>query len=451
MLFSSLTFLIWFLPAVILLHAIVPARAKNTLLLAASVFFYAWGEIAYVPLVLASMLLNYLFGRGCASTRKGLRMLSLLLSLAVNFGALIYFKYAAFLLTTIGLASIAPSVALPLGISFYTFQTQAYVIDVHRGKVPPEPNFINYATFILLFPQLIAGPIVLYTDVQKELRQRTINVEGLEMGMAGFVAGLSSKVLLANPLGAMWASIQALPEVTSLTAWLGILAFGLQIYFDFAGYSLMAIGMGRMLGFRFPKNFDHPYASRSIREFWRRWHMTLGGWFREYVYFPLGGSRKGAGRTVLNLFIVWALTGLWHGASWNFVAWGLWFFVFLVLERFAIGRWLDRHRVWALAYTLLVVFVGWALFAHDSLAEAAAFIARMFSFSWGTEWRFPLWNNAVLLVISILACLPGLMGWVKARLARIAWLRVAVMMAALLLCIAGLVNADYNPFLYFRF
>lgn len=451
MLFSSLTFLVWFLPLVILLHMIVPWRMKNIVLLAASVFFYAWGEIAYVPLVLASMLVNYAFGFGCAAKGKWLRRVSLLASLLVNIGALVYFKYATFFLSIIGLGGLAPAVALPLGISFYTFQTQAYVVDVYRRKVPPERNFIDYATFILLFPQLIAGPIVLYTDVRRELKNRQVSAFGLESGMQLFIVGLSSKVLLANALGAMWEQIQALPSPSSIAAWLGIIAFGLQIYFDFAGYSLMAIGMGKMMGFQFPRNFNHPYASRSIRDFWRRWHMTLGGWFREYVYIPLGGSRKGPARNIVNLLIVWLLTGLWHGASWNFVAWGLWFFLFLVLERYWLGRWLDRHRRWALVYTLAVVFIGWVLFAHESLLEAWQYFLRMFSFSYSNDWLFPLRGNAVLLLISLVACLPTEMNTVSAVLERRPVLRTVSMLVLLCLCIAGLVGAEYNPFLYFRF
>ncbi len=451
MLFSSLTFLTWFLPAVVLLHCITPRRARNALLLAASVFFYAWGEIAYVPLVLLSMGANYGFGLLCAREGKWPRRVGLWLSLLVNIGALVYFKYAAFFLTAIGLGSIAPEVVLPLGISFYTFQTQAYVIDVFRRRVPKEPNFVDYATFILLFPQLIAGPIVLYTDVRRELKVRTVNAEGLETGMTAFIVGLASKVLLANPLGALWEAARALPSSSLPAAWLGIIAFGLQIYFDFAGYSLMAIGMGRMLGFRFPQNFDQPYTSRSIREFWRRWHMTLGGWFREYVYIPLGGSRGGTAATIRNLVIVWLLTGLWHGASWNFVAWGLWFCVFLLLERYAIGGFLARHPHLARAYVLLVVFVGWALFAAESLPDAGAYIVRMFTGALSGDFLFPLRNNAVLLVIALLACVPGILTRINALLGRNALLRTAVMTALLLLCVAGLVDADYNPFLYFRF
>ncbi|MDL2319105.1 MBOAT family protein [Eubacteriales bacterium OttesenSCG-928-A19] len=435
----------------ILLHMVLPVRARNAFLLCASVFFYAWGEITYVPLVVGSMLANYAFGYLCASRRAGVRHAGLAASLLLNMGALLYFKYAAFLLMSVGLGAIAPSVALPLGISFYTFQTQAYVIDVHRGKVEPERSFIDYATFILLFPQLIAGPIVLYTDVRRELKKRAVDAAGLEAGIATFVCGLAAKVLLANPLGALWETVHALAAPSTGAAWLGIAAYGLQIYFDFSGYSLMAIGMGRMLGFRFPRNFDHPYASRSIREFWRRWHMTLGSWFREYVYFPLGGSRRGKARTVLNLLVVWALTGLWHGASWNFLAWGLWFFVFLALERLAIGGWLARHRAIGLAYTLLVVFVGWALFAHESLTEAARYIGRMFAFAPGLDWRFPLRNNAVLLGVSLVACLPGVAGRVKGLLRGHAALRAACVLCVLLLCIAGLVGEEYNPFLYFRF
>lgn len=451
MLFSSLSFLVWFLPAVVLVHLVLPARARNAMLLAASVFFYAWGEMAYVPLVLASMAINYALGLGCSASCAWLRHASLALSLLVNFGALAYFKYAAFFLETVGLGAWAPEVSLPLGISFYTFQTQAYVVDVWRKKVPAEKNPVDYGAFILLFPQLIAGPIVLYTDVRRELKARSLDARALETGMALFIAGLAAKVLLANPLGALWERMRALEALSMPGAWLGVAGFGLQIYFDFAGYSLMAIGMGRMLGFRFPQNFDHPYAARSVREFWRRWHMTLSGWFRDYVYIPLGGSRRGTARTVWNLLLVWTLTGLWHGASWNFVLWGLWFFVFLVLERFALGGWLARHRAVGLAYTLVVVFLGWVLFAFESVADAAAYGARLFCFAGGTDWRYPLRDSAVLLLMAVLACMPPVAKRAWALLEAHAVLRAAVLALVLALCVAALVNAEYNPFLYFRF
>lgn len=436
------------------MHTIAPRRARNGVLLAASVFFYAWGEMRYVPLVLFSMLANYALGRACAADRPpARRKASLSASLLLNFGALLYFKYADFLLLNLGLAVYAPHVTLPLGISFYTFQTQAYVLDVYAGRVEPEPKLIDYATFILLFPQLIAGPIVLFQDVQKELKQRRITPEALEQGIGELILGLSAKVLLANPLGAMWKAACA-PGIASLSmpaAWLGITAFGLQIYFDFAGYSLMAIGMGHLLGFTFPKNFDHPYASRSIREFWRRWHMTLGYWFRTYVYIPLGGSRGGALRTVRNLLIVWLLTGLWHGASWNYVLWGLWFCLFLLIERRLPTEWLARHRALAWCYTLSVVWIGWVIFAHEALPEAAAFLRRLFSFASGADWPHLLRNNAVLLALAIAACVPSIAHWANRLLRRRAAFRLPVLLSLLILCVASLVQAGFNPFLYFRF
>ncbi|HIT68737.1 MAG TPA: MBOAT family protein [Candidatus Aphodomonas merdavium] len=451
MLFSSLTFLAYFLPAVVLLHLLAPARARNALLLAASVVFYAWGEIGYLPLVLLSMGVNWLLGRGAAGERQAVRRFALAASLLFNLGALFYFKYAAFFMDLAGLSAYAPQPSLPLGISFYTFQTQAYVVDVYRRKVPPERNFIDYATFILLFPQLIAGPIVLYEDVRERLKARSVSAGALEEGMCAFVTGLAAKVLLANPLGALWERMRALPDASMGAAWLGIAAFGLQIYFDFHGYSLMAIGMGRMFGFTFPRNFHHPYAAASVRAFWRRWHMTLGAWFREYVYLPLGGSRGGTAKTVRNLFIVWLLTGLWHGASVNFVLWGLWYFLLLALEHFFTGSFLARHKGLGHVYTLLAVLLGWVLFATDTPAEAAAFLQRMFTPLGGSGALYALRENAVLLSIAALCCIPGVCTSAQAKLSACPPVRAALFIGVLLLCIAALVAEDYNPFLYFRF
>lgn len=451
MLFSSLIFLLWFLPPVVLLHLLLPAKARNALLFCASVLFYAWGEIRYVPLVLASMLVNHFLGSCCASARPGLKKAAFALSLAVNFGALGFFKYAGFFLETLGLPELAPDLPLPLGISFYTFQTQAYVVDVYRGKIKPDRSLVDYGAFVLLFPQLIAGPIVLYTDISRELKRRTLSAEGLEEGVSLFITGLAYKVLLANPLGALWEGAKPAAASSSLAAWLGIIAFGLQIYFDFAGYSLMALGMGRMLGFRFPRNFDRPYAAWSVRGFWQRWHMTLSSWFRDYVYIPLGGNRRGKARTLLNLLFVWGLTGLWHGASWNFVVWGLWFFVFLALERAPFGGWLDAHRLFGRAYTLLVVLLGWVLFALESLPEALSYAGRMFGGGGAGEGLHLLRNNAVLLPLAVACCVPAVGDRVRRLFAAHAPFRACALFVTLALCVAALVNSDYNPFLYFRF
>ena len=451
MLFSSLTFLVFFLPCAVLAHLLLPAKTRNAFLLAASVFFYAWGEIRYVPLVVGSMLLNWAFGFGAASEKPRLRALSLTASLLVNFGALVFFKYASFFMNAVGLGAYAPQAALPLGISFYTFQTQAYVVDVYRRKVPAERNFIDYAAFILLFPQLIAGPIVLYEDVRRELKERAVTPAALEEGMSRFLAGLGAKTLLANPLGAVWETMRAADAVSAPYAWLGLIAFALQIYFDFYGYSLMAIGMGRMFGFHFPQNFDHPYSAASVQLFWRRWHITLGAWFREYVYIPLGGSRGGALKTLRNLFIVWTLTGLWHGASWNFVLWGLWYFALLAAERFVTGGFLRRHEGIGHVYTLLAVLLGWALFATDTPADAARLAARLFTPGLSRDVLFPLRENAVLLVAAIVCCVPKACAAVSGFFEKRPALRVCVMLCVLALCLAALVAEDYNPFLYFRF
>ena len=454
--FSTLPFLVYFLPVTLLLHLILPLRAQNAFLLLASAVAYAWGDIRHVPLILLSMLLNYGCGLGCGSGRRGMRIFSLGFSLTVNLGMLIYFKYAGFFLTAAGLGGIAPEIALPLGISFYTFQAQAYVVDVYRKATAPERNVVDYGAFMLMFPRLVAGPIIQYADVRREMKQRKMTAAGLEGGMMEFVAGLSAKVLLANPLGGLWKTAREMPGASSAALWLGIVAFGLQIYFDFGGYSLMAMGIGKMLGFRFPENFRHPYAARSIKEFWQRWHITLGNWFRNYVHLPLGGAlvkRKWGmyASYALSTLAVWFLTGLWHGAGWNFVAWGLWFFLLLMLERFALDKWLARHRRWALLYTLWAVWMGWVLFAHDSLPEAWAFAVRLYSFTPGMDWVFPLRGNAALLLVSVLCCVPPVTQSVWRVLKAHAALRAGLMLCALLLCVAGLVNAEYNPFLYFRF
>lgn len=451
MLFSSLTFVVWFLPVVIVVHRLLPFRFKNLFLLCASVFFYAWGEIAYVPLVLVSMGLNYGFGLMVARGTPGRRRLWLVLSVLFNFGALVYFKYAGFFLNVVGLGAFDPGVTMPLGISFYTFQTQGYVVDVYRGKVPPEKNIISLMTFILLFPQLIAGPIVLYTDVRNELKVRTLPAETMDRGMAQFIIGLSSKVLLANPLGALAASVAAQPNSSAPAMWLGTLAGVFQLYFDFAGYSQMAIGMGNMLGFRFPKNFDHPLAANSMRGFWRRWHMTLGVWLRDYIYIPLGGSRCGRLRTVFNLFVVWFLSGLWHGADYNHILWGLWFFVFVALERGRFGAFVDRHPRFGFAYTQLAFLLAWPLFHYSLLAETASHYARMFTPAFATDVLYLLRGNAVLLMLAALCCAPAFLRRVSAWMQRSPALRVASLTTLLLLCMAALVNEAYNPFIYFRF
>ena len=451
MLFSSLTFLIWFLPTVLIVHTLLPQRWRNAFLLCASVFFYAWGEIRYVPLVLLSMTLKYFFGLQEGSGKRGKRKFWLVVSVLFNFGALVYYKYAGFLMDVLGLGAWAPVVVMPLGISFYTFQTQGYVVDVFRGKVPPEKNAINLMTFILLFPQLIAGPIVLYTDVAKELKVRPFLPEYFEKGMGQFIMGLAAKVLLANSLGALTEQVTLRAASSAPALWLATLAGVLQLYFDFAGYSQMAIGMGNMLGFRFPKNFDFPLSATSMRAFWRRWHMTLGVWLRDYVYIPLGGSRGKPWRTFLNLFVVWLFSGLWHGAYYNHVLWGLWFFLWIALERTRYGTFVDAHPGYGFVYTQLMFLIAWPLFHYSVPADALHHFTRMFSTVWSTDVLYLLRDHGVLLLIAVIACLRPVARHAAEWGRRWPVLRVAAGLTVLILCLAALVNENYNPFIYFRF
>lgn len=452
MLFSSLSFLIWFLPIVLILHALLPARMRNAFLLLASIFFYAWGEIRYVPLLLALMIGNYALGFLCGSKSGHWALFGLILTLLMNIGTLFYYKYSGWLMETFAVGfSGFKAPLLPLGISFFTFQSQAYQIDIYRGQSAPERSLIGYGTFILLFPQFIAGPIVLYSDVKQDLRTRSLVPEEVENGMMLFLVGLSSKLLLANRLGLIWEITSKAAALSAPAAWLGVLGYGLQIYFDFAGYSLMAIGMGYMLGFHFPQNFNHPYAAVSVRDFWRRWHMTLSRWFRDYVYFPLGGSRAGAGRVFFNLLFVWMLTGLWHGADLRFLLWGLWFFVFLALEHFIPSFRPQDHPFAGRVYALLVVFLGWVLFASESTSQALHYAGNMFAFSNGVDWLFLLRNNFVLLILSVLMCVPPIVQGISRQLQAHPILRLAFGLLLMTLCISSLVSESFNPFLYFRF
>ena len=469
MVFSSLTFLFLFFPIVIGVYYLCPRVLRNLWLLAASLLFYAWGEPVYIRLMVASILFNYLCGLGVAalqkrqkpSPAKGL----LILCIVGNIGALGVFKYADLLIDTVN--GIAGShlalleLALPIGISFYTFQALSYVIDVYRGTVAAQKNPITFGTYIALFPQLIAGPIVQYKTVEQQLCGRRETAAQFAEGIGRFTVGLGKKVLIANQVGALWDTVAALPgtSLTAGTAWLGALAFTFQIYFDFSGYSDMAIGLGKMLGFQFLENFDYPYLSRSITEYWRRWHISLGTWFREYVYIPLGGNRRGLPRQILNLIIVWGLTGLWHGASWNFLLWGLYYGVILILEKVWLQKPLQRApRAVQHLYSLLLIVFGWVIFALTDFGAIGNYFAALFGAHGGadSETLYLLTTNLILLVIA---------GFASTRLpARLAERLVQRMHPAgqtavkcvfyagvLLMCIAFLVGDSYNPFLYFRF
>ena len=469
MVFSSLTFLFLFFPIVIGVYYLCPRALRNLWLLAASLLFYAWGEPVYIRLMVASILFNYLSGLGVAALqkreKKGIAKALLILCVVGNIGALGVFKYADLLIGTIN--GIAGShlalleLALPIGISFYTFQALSYVIDVYRGTVAAQKNPITFGTYIALFPQLIAGPIVQYKTVEEQLSCRRETAAQFAAGIGRFTVGLGKKVLIANQVGALWDTVSALPQaqLAAGTAWLGALAFTFQIYFDFSGYSDMAIGLGKMLGFEFLENFDYPYLSRSITEYWRRWHISLGTWFREYVYIPLGGNRHGLSRQILNLIIVWGLTGLWHGASWNFLLWGLYYGVILIVEKVWLLRPLQKAPAAVQhLYSLLLIILGWIIFALTDFSAIGGYFAALFGAHGGLDssTMYLLTSNLILLVIAGFAStrLPAKLaaGFVQ-RLTPAGQTAVKCIFytGVLLMCIAFLVGDSYNPFLYFRF
>ena len=464
MVFSSLTFLFGYLPLTLALYFLTPLRRRNFVLLLASLFFYGWGEPVYAGVMFLSIFIDYTHGLLVEKYRERDRLARWFVGQSVVFNLLLlgFFKYWDFLAANLSLlpgASIPQlGLPLPLGISFFTFQTMSYTIDVYRRDAPVQRNIIDFGAYVTLFPQLIAGPIVKYKTVAAELVHRTVTSRDFAEGACRFTAGLAKKVLLANAAGALWESCQASQSAGALTVaggWTGLFAFGFQIYFDFSGYSDMAIGLGRMLGFRFDENFDHPYLSTSVGEFWRRWHMSLTSWFREYLYFPLGGSRGGRARTLRNLVIVWFCTGFWHGASWNFILWGLYFALWLILERFVFKDLLARTPVWVKrAYTLAVVFVGWGVFAMEDLGVCGQYLKVCFG--GGPLWSAPdgcrLRSWAVILLLLALGSTTlALDLWRKLPQRGRKVLTPALMALGLALSTAYLVDGSYNPFLYFRF
>ena len=461
MVFSRLNFLFLFFPAVLAVYFLVPFRAKNAVLLLASIFFYAWGEPVYVILMMLNILLNYVTGlqMEAASDRRK-RKFQLAAGVAVNLLLLGFFKYSGFLVGIIGnitgITIAWKEPGLPIGISFYTFQALSYVIDVYRRRVRVQHNLVDFAAYITMFPQLVAGPIVTYSQIETQLTSRKITLAGCGAGLERLILGLSKKVILANNLGAMHTQIQAMTDRSVLLAWLGAVAYTLQIYFDFSGYSDMAIGMGKILGFQFPENFDFPYLADSITSFWRKWHMTLSGWFRDYLYIPLGGNRRGAARHILNLMIVWFLTGLWHGAGWNFVLWGVYYGILLVLEKYILDPLLSKAPgVIRHIYTLFLVNLGWVLFSNTQFGQMTAYLGDMFGAGTGgfadSAFLYYLKSNLILLILSIIACSPVLRKLLN-RISRRSSIAAAVICIVLfLVCTAFLVYGSYNPFLYFRF
>lgn len=462
MVFSSILFLFRFMPAAFAIYYLVPRRFKNFTLLVLSLIFYSWGEAKYFPIMIASTVVDYTASGLIESHRdnKLICRLGLIYSMVFNLGMLGFFKYTNFFVGNLnalfGLSLPTISFVLPLGISFYTFQTMSYTIDVYLGKVKAERNIIDFGAFVVLFPQLIAGPIVRYTDINRELKERQINLPQIQDGIKLFILGLGSKVLIANNVGALWTEIEAIGagegflSISTPLAWMAVFAYSLQIYFDFSGYSLMAIGLGKMLGFEFPKNFDFPYISRSFTEFWRRWHMTLGSWFREYLYIPLGGNRVSRPRLYFNLFVVWAATGFWHGASWNFIFWGLFFFVFLVIERMGFKQVLERHSAFSHVYVIFFLLLSWALFAVTDLGMLGDLFTRMFVPAGGVDWIYYLRNYIVVFILGTVLSTPALKG-LYLRLEKNNVFCLIFFGAIFLASTAYLVDATYNPFLYFRF
>lgn len=471
MVFSSLLFLFRFLPAVLAAYYIFPKKCRNLVLFISSLVFYAWGEPVYVVLILFSTVTDYLAGMAVSYYKgKGLQkraLAAVLCSIVINLSLLGFFKYAAFLAGNINRLSGTDipmvNVALPIGISFYTFQTMSYTIDVYRDNAKVQKDFIAFGAYVALFPQLVAGPVVQYKTVADQLKNRRESVDLFSSGIFRFITGLGKKVLIANQMGMLWEEVAAMDNgsLATATAWLGVLAFTFEIYFDFSGYSDMAIGLGAMFGFTFPENFNYPYESKSITEFWRRWHISLGTWFREYVYIPLGGNRKGMGRQFINIAIVWLLTGLWHGAYWNFVLWGVYYGILLVLEKLLWKRLLVKLPfVIRHIYTMAVVVFGWSLFAWQDMADANAFMGTMLlqagaGFA-NTQTMYLACSYSVLLIIAAIFSSSMPKRVVTGRLfpegtGRREFAGMVFVAVISAVCIAMLVNSSYNPFLYFRF
>ncbi|MBM6818416.1 MULTISPECIES: MBOAT family O-acyltransferase [Clostridium] len=468
MVFSSLIFIFIFLPLVLVSYYITPRRLRNTVILLASLLFYAWGEPTYIILIIISILINYL---GALLIRvhiknKDKSKFIFITLLLIDISILFFFKYYGFAIeclgSIIGLDLKVKSISLPLGISFYTFQQISYIADIYMQKVKPERNLIDFATYITMFPQLIAGPIVKYDDIHKQLANRKESINKFGEGVQRFIIGLGKKVILANNIGVIWTQVKEvnLNDLSIVLSWIGIIAFTLQIYFDFSGYSDMAIGLAKMFGFDFLENFDYPYISKSITEFWRRWHMSLGGWFREYIYIPLGGNKKGTLIQVRNLFIVWFTTGLWHGASTNFVVWGLYFGVILFIEKIYLKDLLKKiPSIFSHIYTLIIVMIGWVIFDMNTLTDSGHYIKIMFGFGNNifidNLAKYILTNNFIILLIGLICSTKLIkiyMNKIKSTFRENdVFLITAINLLILIISTAYLVGASYNPFLYFRF
>ena len=468
MVFSSLIFIFIFLPLVLVSYYIVPKRFKNTIILLASLIFYAWGEPVYVLLIIVSILINY-FGalliRKYISDKEKSKFIFITV-LLIDISVLFFFKYYGFAIESLG--SIlgvnlqVKSIALPLGVSFYTFQQISYIADIYMQRVKPQKNLIDFAAYITMFPQLIAGPIVNYNDIYKQLANRKESISKFGEGVQRFIIGLGKKVILANNIGLIWSQVKEIPlnDLSVVLAWIGIIAFTLQIYFDFSGYSDMAIGLAKMFGFDFLENFDYPYISKSITEFWRRWHMSLGGWFREYIYIPLGGNKKGTLIQVRNLFVVWFATGLWHGASTNFIVWGLYFGIILLIEKLYLKDLLKRiPTIFSHIYTLIIVIIGWVIFDMNTLPAAGHYIKIMFGLGSNifidNMAKYILSTNFIILLLGLICSTKLIKNYTNKLKSTLkekdVFLVASINLLILIISTAYLVGASYNPFLYFRF
>ena len=464
MVFSTPLFLFYYLTLVLLAYYVAPVRFRNFILLIASLFFYYWGEQIYTVIMLLSIVIDYTHGMIVHRCKEkgndrgaGLAVAS---SVIFNLAILFFFKYwdfAARSLEAIGMGVLPVlNISLPIGISFYTFQTMSYTIDVYRGDARVQKNVIHFGTFVTLFPQLIAGPLIKYKDLDEQLGSRTHSVERFASGASRFMVGLAKKLLLANNLGQLWDVFKATPvqELTFVGAWLGVIAFAFQIYFDFSGYSDMAIGLGRLFGFEFMENFNYPYISKNITEFWRRWHISLSSWFREYLYIPLGGNRCKKGRWLFNLLIVWAATGIWHGASWNYLFWGLYFFGLLILEKLVLGKWLGKLPAMCQhIYVMVLVLISWAIFALEDMVQLGVYLQVMFGLKNAAlvngQTLYQLRNFLPMLIIAAIGSTPfAAKLWKRVEGKTI---RILVLVLGLILCTAYVVASTYNPFLYFRF
>ena len=463
--FTTIEFMFRFLPIFLIVYYVVPTRYKNMILLIGSFVFYAWGQHFYLLLLMLSIVVNYTFGR-LIGERRAQKKLLLVLGLIYNFGLLVFFKYTNFFIENINALLTAThvqiptiSVVMPLGISFYTFQVVSYLVDVYRGDQRPVKNIINLGVYIAMFPQVTSGPIGLYSELEPTLLRRHCSVLNLESGLKTFIIGLGAKMLLANPMGTLWAGMSryGYETLSCPYAWLGAFGYSFQLYFDFAGYSLMAMGLGQMLGLYVPRNFDHPYISGSMAEFWRRWHMTLGRWFKKYLYFPLGGSRCSFAKTIRNTFVVWAFTGLWHGASWNFVLWGLIFFVLLTIERLGLGKLLAKTKVLKHIYVIFLIPLTWVVFALPNMQDIGTYFSRLFPFFADNTASFVNTKDVIralhdywyLLIACVVFCLPFPSRWYEKH--KNSKLVILGLVLIYLMSVYKMQTQTSNPFLYYQF